>query len=68
MNMFNINAFLEYISIHKISLQQDQNELAEQMQYLDPDTKDFAELDFEYNYLAGQIHALGYILEEAKEF
>lgn len=66
--MNNANAFLEYISIHKISLQQDQNKLSEQMQSLDPDSKDFQELDFEYNYLAGQIHALGYILEAAKEF
>ena len=66
--MNNANAFLEYISIHKISLEQDQNKLSEQMESLDPDTKDFAELDFEYNYLAGQIHSLGYILEAAKEF
>lgn len=62
-----MSRLLHYINIHKISLQQDLDKLNNKMEELDPNSKDFKELDFEYNHLNGQIYALGYILEVAKE-
>ena len=58
---------LEYIKIHKISLEQDLAELADEMDSLDMNSKDFVELDFEYNNVSGQIMALGHILDYALE-
>jgi len=40
--------------IHLISIEQDIEGLAAQMELLDMESKDYKELDFEYNYLQGQ--------------
>ena len=44
----------EYMRIHLISIEQDIEGLAEQMELLDENSKDYKELEFEYNYLQGQ--------------
>ena len=36
--------------------------LAEEMDALDPASKDFADLDFEYNFINGQVAAFNYVL------
>ena len=38
-----------YLQLHAQSLNQDLEQLSAQMDKLDPASKDFAELDFEYN-------------------
>lgn len=60
--------FIEYTKIHLISLQQDQQETSDEMESLDPASKEFAELDFEYNWLSGQIAATQHLLEIAKQY
>lgn len=45
---------VEYMKIHLISIEQDIQSVVEQMEGLDENSKDFKELDFEYNYLEGQ--------------
>jgi hypothetical protein len=37
------------------------------MDSLDPASKDYAELDFEYNYTSGQVSATIHILEYVEE-
>ena len=44
----------EYMRIHLISIEQDIEGLAGQMELLDENSKDYKELEFEYNYLQGQ--------------
>lgn len=61
-----IEQLIEYIKIHRISLNQDIAELAAQMEDLDMESKDFKELDFEYNWLSGQVHGISYILDVAE--
>jgi len=51
-----------YINLHIQSLNQDLENLSKQMDYLDPASKDFAELDFEYNYTTGQVNACLHIM------
>jgi hypothetical protein len=60
------NYLLEYMKIHLVSLEQDQADVAEQMEALDPNSKDYQELDFEYNWLAGQIIATRHFIEIAE--
>jgi hypothetical protein len=57
---------IEFIKITIISLTQDIEGLAEEMEALDPASKDYAELDFEYNYISGQILGMRYILRHAE--
>ena len=45
---------IEYMRIHLISIEQDIEGLAAQMELLDMNSKDWDEFDFEYNYLQGQ--------------
>ncbi len=46
---------IEYMKIHIISLEQDLENISEDMEKLDPASKDYNELDFEYIHLSGQI-------------
>jgi hypothetical protein len=62
----NISQLIEYIKIHLISLNQDIAELAARMEQLDENSKDYKDLDFEYNFLSGQIHGVYYILNVAE--
>lgn len=45
---------VEYMKIHLISIEQDIEDISNQMEALDMNSKEYAELDFEYNYLQGQ--------------
>jgi hypothetical protein len=61
------NYLLEYMKIHLVSIEQDQADVSEQMEALDPNSKDYAELDFEYNWLAGQIIATRHFIQIGEE-
>jgi hypothetical protein len=61
-----LEKLIEYMKIHLISLNQDIAELAAKMEQLDENSKDYKELDFEYNMLSGQIHGISYIMDVAK--
>lgn len=50
-----------------MSLNQDLEQLSNQMDSLDPASKDFAELDIEYNFTSGQVAACSHILEVLQE-
>jgi hypothetical protein len=55
------------MKIHLVSIEQDQSDVSEQMESLDPNSKDYAELDFEYNWLAGQIIATRHFIQIGEE-
>lgn len=61
------NYLLEYMKIHLVSIEQDQADVSEQMEALDPNSKDYAELDFEYNWLGGQIIATRHFIQIGEE-
>ena len=63
--MDKLTQFAEYAGIHLISLEQDLEKLSNQMDALDPASKDFNELDFEYNIISGQITATTHLLSVA---
>jgi hypothetical protein len=58
---------IEYMRAHLISIEQDQAEVAEQMESLDMNSKEYAELDFEYNWLGGQIIATRHFIQVGEE-
>ena len=62
------NYLLEYMRIHLISLEQDQTDVYEQMDKLDENSKDYRELDFEFNWLGGQIIATRHFIEIGEEY
>ena len=57
----------EYIKLHIMSLNQDLENLSNQMDSLDPASKDFAELDVEYNWTSGQVSAADHLLSVAAD-
>jgi hypothetical protein len=63
----NIETLIEFIKITIISLEQDLEGISSEMELLDPESKDCKELDFEYNYISGQIMGMRYILRNAQE-
>jgi hypothetical protein len=63
----NLETLIEFIKITIISLEQDLEGLAEQMDSLDMNSKDFADLDIEYNFISGQVTGMRYILSQAQE-
>jgi uncharacterized protein YjfI (DUF2170 family) len=62
-----MNQMIEYIKIHLVSLEQDLEEISNKMDSLDPNCKDFGDLDFEYNNLSGQIIATAHLLSVAED-
>jgi hypothetical protein len=56
-----------YLQLHVQSLNEDLSQLSNKMDSLDPASKDFAELDIEYNYTSGQVSATMHILEYVEE-
>jgi hypothetical protein len=58
---------IEYMKAHLISIEQDQEGIASQMEILDPSSKDYQELDFEYNWLGGQIIATRHFIQIGEE-
>jgi hypothetical protein len=63
----NLETLIEFIKITIISLEQDLEGISSEMELLDPESKDCKELDFEYNYISGQIMGMRYILRNAQE-
>lgn len=59
---------IEYMKAHLISIEQDQEDIASEMELLDPNSKDYTELDFEYNWLAGQIIATRHFIKIGEEY
>ena len=58
---------IEYMKLHLVSIEQDQEYVKEQMEELDMNSKDYAELDFEYNWLGGQIIATRHFIQIGEE-
>lgn len=58
---------IEYLNIHIISLNQDLEDLSKRMESLDPASKDFEELDIEYNWTSGQESATQHILSVVED-
>ncbi len=63
----NLETLIEFIKITIISLEQDLEGLTEEMDLLDPASKDFADLDIEYNFITGQVAGMRYILSQTQE-
>ena len=59
---------IEYMKAHLISIDQDQEGIASQMELLDENSKDYQELDFEYNWLGGQIIATRHFIQIGEEY
>jgi hypothetical protein len=57
-----IDYIKNYLNLHIQSLNQDLEQLSNQMEALDPASKDFQDLDFEYNYTTGQVNACLHIM------
>jgi hypothetical protein len=62
-----------YLELHIQSLNQDLEQLSNRMDAIDPNCKEFADLDIEYNWTSGQVSACYHILDviqerEAKEW
>ena len=56
-----------YLQLHIQSLNEDLSQLSNKMDSLDPASKDFAELDFEYNHWSGQLLATRHILSVVED-
>lgn len=62
-----IDSLIEYMKIHVISLEQDLENIAQEMESLDPESKACKELDYEYNYISGQSIATRHLLAVAED-
>jgi hypothetical protein len=58
---------IKYLELHVMSLNQDLEDLSKRMDSLDPASKDFAELDIEYNFTSGQVSATMHIMDYVME-
>ena len=58
---------IEYTKLHVISLEQDLEGIASEMELLDPASKDYNELDFEYNHMSGQLLSARHLLQQMEE-
>jgi hypothetical protein len=63
----NIETLIEYLKITIIGLEQDLEGIAEEMDMLDPESKDCKDLDIEYNFISGQATGMRHILEVAQK-
>lgn len=59
----NLEQLVEYIRITIISLEQDVEALGEEMADLDPNSKDYKDLEIEELYINGQIVGMEHILQ-----
>ena len=62
-----MNQLVEYMKIHLISLEQDLEDISKQMEAMDPNCKDYLELDFEYNHTSGQALVTRHFLSVAED-
>jgi hypothetical protein len=58
---------IEYTKLHVISLEQDLEQISIEMEALDMNSKDWDELDFEYNHMGGQILSARHLLQVMEE-
>jgi hypothetical protein len=58
---------IEYMKIHLVSIEQDLENIAQEMEMLDPESKECRDLDFEYNWLSGQIIATRHFIKVGEE-
>ena len=58
---------IEYTKLHLISLEQDSMALEIRMESLDMESKEYRELDFEFNWVSGQMTATRHLLETMEE-
>lgn len=58
---------IEYTKLHLISLMQDSESLEDRMEQLDENSKDYKELDFEFNWVSGQITATRHLLSVVED-
>lgn len=56
-----------YLELHIQSLNQDLEQLSNRMDAIDPNCKEFADLDIEYNWTSGQVSACSHILDVIQE-
>lgn len=63
----NLESLIQYLKITIISLEQDLEGLASEMDMLDPESKDCKDLDIEYNFISGQMTGMAHILRVAQE-
>lgn len=63
----NDSKLIEYMKLHLISLMQDLEALEDKMEKLDMNSKDYVELDFEYNIKSGEIHSTRHLLSVATD-
>lgn len=59
----NLEQLVEYIRITIISLEQDVEGIGEEMADLDPNSKDYKDLEIEELYINGQIVGMEHILQ-----
>jgi hypothetical protein len=59
--------FMEYLKAYLNSLEQDLESIYNQMESLDPNCKEFGELDFDYNIKSGEITATRHLLSVATD-
>ena len=57
-----IEELKEIVTTMRNGLDEDLRNLADEMEALDPASKDFGELDFEFNFINGQVSALSFVL------
>lgn len=62
-----MNQLIEYMKLHLISLEQDLENISQEMEELDPESKACKELDYEYNYVSGQSIATRHLLSVATD-
>ena len=62
-----MNQLIEYMKLHLISLEQDLENISQEMEELDPESKACKELDYEYNYVSGQSTATHHLLSVAND-
>ena len=65
--MTTLDYLIEYMRIHLISIEQDLEDISNQMESLDPASKDYNELDFEYNHYSGQRMVTAHYLSVADD-
>jgi hypothetical protein len=58
---------IEYMKLHLISLMQDLESLEDQMEKLDMNSKEYLELDFDYNIKSGEITATRHLMSVATD-
>ena len=59
-----INELKETVTKMRNGLDEDLRNLADEMEALDPASKDFEDLDIEYNFISGQVVGLNYVLAQ----